>query len=278
MILVQTDGWMLYVKKGPLSCKNTNKICVTQHACYATHMWIRKNASNAASTEGLKAGFHQANFIVLDWLEWKIWVSTSFRKKILSPGSVKVRTFQTLPHGSDRIKSTGLCRFSHFRFKNLGLKCTLALLVWPLHTWLPRCRNDELTIVLWLLKSLKQSKAKMCNERRHVPLCPACANKKISSAKIAIILQCYHLHLSNFCSGPRLTQHYNHIIYPGVAKIYLLFFWKCLLYLLILLFLAGAGVKCEVRVCEVVKCVVRYEVGCDWSVASGSPRTLPNGN
>jgi len=24
----------------------------------------------------------------------------------------------------------------------------------------------------------KQSKAKMCNRRRHVPLCPACANEK----------------------------------------------------------------------------------------------------
>ena len=42
--------------------------------------------------------------------------------------------------------------------------------------------------------------------------------------------------------------------------------------------LLRAGVKCEVRVCEVVKCEVRCEVGCDWSVASGSPRTLPNGN
>ena len=38
------------------------------------------------------------------------------------------------------------------------------------------------------------------------------------------------------------------------------------------------GVKCEVRVCEVVKCEVQCEVGCDWSVASGSPRTLLNGN
>ena len=38
---------------------------------------------------------------------------------------------------------------------------------------------------------------------------------------------------------------------------------------------SGAGVKCEVRVYEVVKCEVRCEVGCDWSVASGSP---PNGN
>jgi len=28
----------------------------------------------------------------------------------------------------------------------------------------------------------------------------------------------------------------------------------------------------------VVKCEVRCEVGCDWSVASGSPRTLPDGD
>jgi len=34
----------------------------------------------------------------------------------------------------------------------------------------------------------------------------------------------------------------------------------------------------QVRVCDVVKCEVRREVGCDWSVASGSPRTLPNSN
>ena len=32
----------------------------------------------------------------------------------------------------------------------------------------------------------KQSKAKMCNGRRHVPLCPAYANKKISSAKVQL--------------------------------------------------------------------------------------------
>ena len=36
--------------------------------------------------------------------------------------------------------------------------------------------------------------------------------------------QCYHPHLSDFCSRPRLTQPYNHIIYPGVAKIYLVYF------------------------------------------------------
>jgi len=34
----------------------------------------------------------------------------------------------------------------------------------------------------------------------------------------------------------------------------------------------------KVRVCEVVKGKVRCKIGCDWSVASGSPRTLPNGN
>jgi len=60
---------------------------------------------------------------------------------------------------------------------------------------------------------------------------------KDKQCKSAIILQCYHPHWSDFCCRPRLTQPYNHIIYPGVAKIYLVFFWKCLLYLLILLFL-----------------------------------------
>jgi len=29
----------------------------------------------------------------------------------------------------------------------------------------------------------------------------------------------------------------------------------------------GAGVKCEVLVCKVIKCEVRCDVGCDWSVA-----------
>jgi len=36
-------------------------------------------------------------------------------------------------------------------------------------------------------------------------------NKQCESA---IILQCYHPHLSDFCSRSRLTQPYNHIIYP----------------------------------------------------------------
>jgi len=45
-------------------------------------------------------------------------------------------------------------------------------------------------------------------------------NKQCKSA----MLQCYHPHLSDFCSRPRLTQPCNHIIYPGVAKIYLVFF------------------------------------------------------
>ena len=46
---------------------------------------------------------------------------------------------------------------------------------------------------------------------------------KNKQCKSAIIIQCYHPHLSDFCSRPRLTQPYNHIglIYPGVAKIYL---------------------------------------------------------
>jgi len=37
-------------------------------------------------------------------------------------------------------------------------------------------------------------------------------------------------------------------------------------------------VKCEVRVCEVVKCEIQCEVDCDFLVASGSHRTLPNSN
>jgi len=63
--------------------------------------------------------------------------------------------------------------------------------------------------------------------------------------KSAIILQCYHLHLSDFCSRPQLTQPYNHIIYPGADKIYLVFFWKCQLYLLILLFLAICSIHLQ---------------------------------
>ena len=47
---------------------------------------------------------------------------------------------------------------------------------------------------------------------------------KNKQCKSAIILQRYYLHLSDFCSRPRLTQPYNHIVYPGVAKIYLVFF------------------------------------------------------
>jgi len=68
---------------------------------------------------------------------------------------------------------------------------------------------------------------------------------KNKQCKSAFILQCYHPHLSDFCSRPRLTQPYNHIIYPGVAKIYLVFFWKCLLNLLILLFLASCSIHLQ---------------------------------
>ena len=41
------------------------------------------------------------------------------------------------------------------------------------------------------------------------PLCPACANKN-KQCKSAIILQCYHHHLSDFCSRPPVNS--NHII------------------------------------------------------------------
>jgi len=34
---------------------------------------------------------------------------------------------------------------------------------------------------------------------------------KNKQCKSAIILQCYHPHLSDFCSRPRLTQPYNHM-------------------------------------------------------------------
>ena len=47
---------------------------------------------------------------------------------------------------------------------------------------------------------------------------------KNKQCRSSIILQCYHLHLSDFCSQPQLTQPYNHIIYPGVAEICLVFF------------------------------------------------------
>ena len=46
-------------------------------------------------------------------------------------------------------------------------------------------------------------------------------NKQCKSANI---LQCYHPHLADFCSRPRLTQPYNHNYNPGVAKIYVVFF------------------------------------------------------
>jgi len=35
---------------------------------------------------------------------------------------------------------------------------------------------------------------------------------KNKQCKSAIILQCYHPHLSDFCSRPLLTQPYNHIL------------------------------------------------------------------
>jgi len=41
--------------------------------------------------------------------------------------------------------------------------------------------------------------------------------------KSAIILQSYHPHLSDFCSRPRLTQPYNHIIILVLPKFILSF-------------------------------------------------------
>jgi len=71
---------------------------------------------------------------------------------------------------------------------------------------------------------------------------PSLCKRKIRSAKVQLY---YNPHLSDFCSRPWLTQPYNHIIYPGVAKIYLVFFWKCPLYLLILLFLASCSIHLQ---------------------------------
>ena len=45
---------------------------------------------------------------------------------------------------------------------------------------------------------------------------PSLCKRKISSAKV-------QLYYNDFCYQHRLTQPYNHIIYPGVAKIYLVF-------------------------------------------------------
>ena len=57
-----------------------------------------------------------------------------------------------------------------------------------------------------------------------VPLCLACANEKLAVQKCNCITMLSSA--SDFCSRPRLTQPYNHIICPGVAKIYLVFFWR----------------------------------------------------
>jgi len=90
----------------------------------------------------------------------------------------------------------------------------------------------------------KQSKAKMCNGLG-VCLYAQLVQTKNKQCKSAIILQCYRPHLSDFCFQPLLTQPYNHIIYAGVVKIYIVFFWKCLLYLLILLFLASCSIHLQ---------------------------------
>ena len=47
---------------------------------------------------------------------------------------------------------------------------------------------------------------------------------KNKQCKSSLMLQWYHPHLFDFGSRPRLTQCYNHPIYPDVTKIYLVFF------------------------------------------------------
>jgi len=71
----------------------------------------------------------------------------------------------------------------------------------------------------------KQSKAKQrCVMGVGLCLYAQLVQTKNTWCKSAIIIQCYHPYLSGFCSRPQLTHPYNHIIYPVVAKIYLVFF------------------------------------------------------
>jgi len=63
--------------------------------------------------------------------------------------------------------------------------------------------------------SYSQSRAKMCK-------------LKICSAKVQLY---YNVIIRIYVTSVPSTQPYNRIIYPGVSKIYLVFFWKCLLYL-----------------------------------------------
>jgi len=81
-----------------------------------------------------------------------------------------------------------------------------------------RCRCCQRKAKLAFCFVYIAKKAKLCYGRRHVPLYPACANKQCKSA---IILQCYHPHLSDLFPTPVNST----LIYPaGVAKIYLVFF------------------------------------------------------
>jgi len=65
----------------------------------------------------------------------------------------------------------------------------------------------------WYGKNMTgQSKAKQrCVMGVGVCLYAQLVQTKNQQCKSAIILQCYHPHLSDFCSRPRLTQFYNHI-------------------------------------------------------------------
>jgi len=88
------------------------------------------------------------------------------------------------------------------------------------------CTADEIDLVhLPAVQAEQNCKAKQrCVMGVGVCLYIQLVQTKNKQCKSAIILQCYYPHLSDFCSRPRLTQPYNHILYPGVAKIYLVFF------------------------------------------------------
>ena len=70
------------------------------------------------------------------------------------------------------------CQFLKLCFKNVCLSCH----VFAIRSAVPCARKvifcPACPVVFQGHPTIKQSKAKMCNGRRHVPLCPACANKK----------------------------------------------------------------------------------------------------
>jgi len=67
------------------------------------------------------------------------------------------------------------------------------------------------------INDIKQSKDVYCVMGVGMCLYAQRVQTKNKQCKSAIILQCYHPHLSDFCTRPRLTQPYNLIIYPGMC-------------------------------------------------------------